>query len=610
MDMNSRMAMAEKLSVQQLQQAIQSGSLPAYIGIPLIEQKNKEKSQMAAAQQGQEKPPSVASQILQQAEQGGVDQLPSNLPVQGMADGGIVAFAEGGDADDFDVEAYREQEAEDEYANSLSALVAAAQAAAEEGVSTRKKGKKYADGGIVGYNQGGLTDLQKQILAYRTDQAYRDFSQSGESDVSFNRFYGTGEGQLGNPLPSSLRTKEFVGNPDDERTVETSPAGDFVKDLYGQTKTFAGTVLDKVTPVLKDRFSSKYQDRANEVRRLGVEGGPFSIGLTDYEREQAQKKTTEGIKNLSKPRTDLLTSVLNPPTLATIPVTPQTASPEPIPKNTEDMDITRDTGISGGALPNAGIANLTAANTVNPAVPGAPQGSRSTTPAALVNQLAEQTNRPRSAYDDFLDEIRAGREDLKTQAQKDKYMAIISAGLGMMSGTSPNAFANIGQGAQAGVASYMASGKQRAAEKAALNKNLLMGRRYQSMEDVANRTADINERRIAAIAAARGSGGDSKSEAQLDRQENAFTTRLRNAQATVLSALQAKFGKDGALIDPKGYAKAEQELTQKYVAPVMTMQERFLAKRYPDVFGDQAEMPDSGSVSTRLKVDKNGNIIQ
>jgi hypothetical protein len=99
MDMNSRMAMAEKLSVQQLQQAIQSGSLPAYIGIPLIEQKNKEKSQMAAAQQGQEKPPSVASQILQQAEQQppGIDQLPSNLPVeQGMAGGGIVAFADEG----------------------------------------------------------------------------------------------------------------------------------------------------------------------------------------------------------------------------------------------------------------------------------------------------------------------------------------------------------------------------------------------------------------------------------------------------------------------------------------------------------------------------------
>lgn len=103
MDMNSRMAMAEKLSVQQLQQAVQSGSLPAYIGIPLIEQKTKEKAQMAAAQGGQQKPPSVAASILQQAEQQemegqGIDQLPSNLPVandeeMGMAGGGIVAFA-------------------------------------------------------------------------------------------------------------------------------------------------------------------------------------------------------------------------------------------------------------------------------------------------------------------------------------------------------------------------------------------------------------------------------------------------------------------------------------------------------------------------------------
>jgi hypothetical protein len=106
MDMNSRMAMAEKLSVQQLQQAVQSGSLPAYIGIPLIEQKTKEKAQMAAAQ-GQQKPPSVASQILQQAEQQdqGIDQLPSNLPTEqdemmGMAGGGIVAFADAGQVRD------------------------------------------------------------------------------------------------------------------------------------------------------------------------------------------------------------------------------------------------------------------------------------------------------------------------------------------------------------------------------------------------------------------------------------------------------------------------------------------------------------------------------
>lgn len=105
LDMNSRMTMAEKLSVQQLQEAIQSGSLPAYIGIPLIEQKNQEKSQLTAAQGGQQEPPSIASRILQESQQSvpqeqGITQLPSNLPTmgpeQGMADGGIVAFAEAG----------------------------------------------------------------------------------------------------------------------------------------------------------------------------------------------------------------------------------------------------------------------------------------------------------------------------------------------------------------------------------------------------------------------------------------------------------------------------------------------------------------------------------
>jgi hypothetical protein len=64
---------------------------------------------MAQAQQGQERRPSIAEQVLQQAEQQdqGIDQLPSNLPVaqdeeMGMAGGGIVAFAEAGQVVDPD----------------------------------------------------------------------------------------------------------------------------------------------------------------------------------------------------------------------------------------------------------------------------------------------------------------------------------------------------------------------------------------------------------------------------------------------------------------------------------------------------------------------------
>ena len=94
-----RMAEAEKLSVPQLQQAIKSGSLPAYIGIPLLQDKMKQMQQMKTAQQAQQpQQPPVADQIMQQAQAmaPGVDQLRSNLPTEGMAQGGIIAFEDGG----------------------------------------------------------------------------------------------------------------------------------------------------------------------------------------------------------------------------------------------------------------------------------------------------------------------------------------------------------------------------------------------------------------------------------------------------------------------------------------------------------------------------------
>ena len=45
----SRMAAAEKLSIPQLQRAIQDGTLPAYVGIPLLQDKIKMEQQAKAA---------------------------------------------------------------------------------------------------------------------------------------------------------------------------------------------------------------------------------------------------------------------------------------------------------------------------------------------------------------------------------------------------------------------------------------------------------------------------------------------------------------------------------------------------------------------------------
>jgi hypothetical protein len=94
----SRVQTAEKLSIPQLQQAIQSGSIPAYMGVPLLEEKIQFEQRMrsaAAARMAQGQQPTIAEQVMDQAQMvdGGIDQIPIRTPE--LAGGGIVAFSAG-----------------------------------------------------------------------------------------------------------------------------------------------------------------------------------------------------------------------------------------------------------------------------------------------------------------------------------------------------------------------------------------------------------------------------------------------------------------------------------------------------------------------------------
>lgn len=108
-----------KYSPQQIMRGVQNGLIPAYLGIPAIDQLNKMKQQAQAMASGAgQQQPTIAQQVEAQAMQAtpqmssqqpqmpqpGVAALPSNLPQQGMAGGGIVAFADGGEADDEDTD--------------------------------------------------------------------------------------------------------------------------------------------------------------------------------------------------------------------------------------------------------------------------------------------------------------------------------------------------------------------------------------------------------------------------------------------------------------------------------------------------------------------------
>ena len=79
-NINEVSAMADRLSIPQLQQAMRDGTLPAYVGLPILQQKVKLQKQMQSAMMVQQpKAPTVAQQVESEAPQ--------------YADGGIIAFA-------------------------------------------------------------------------------------------------------------------------------------------------------------------------------------------------------------------------------------------------------------------------------------------------------------------------------------------------------------------------------------------------------------------------------------------------------------------------------------------------------------------------------------
>jgi hypothetical protein len=88
------------------------------------------------------------------------------------------------------------------------------------------------------------------------------------------------------------------------------------------------------------------------------------------------------------------------------------------------------------------------------------------------------------SFANYMQNLKRQRDLAKTDAEQDKYMALIAAGLGMMGGTSQYAAANIGAGGQKGLESLAQSKKLRAAESAALDKSELGALRAKGIEDL------------------------------------------------------------------------------------------------------------------------------
>jgi hypothetical protein len=93
----SQMATAQRLTISQLQQALRNGTIDQQVGQLVLSSKiNEDKKRKAAMAAQVPAQPPVAQQNLAYAAGPGIDEMPTNLPVAGMAGGGIVSFEEGG----------------------------------------------------------------------------------------------------------------------------------------------------------------------------------------------------------------------------------------------------------------------------------------------------------------------------------------------------------------------------------------------------------------------------------------------------------------------------------------------------------------------------------
>jgi hypothetical protein len=104
--------------------------------------------------------------------------------------------------------------------------------------------------------------------------------------------------------------------------------------------------------------------------------------------------------------------------------------------------------------------------------------------APVVNTGAQAKTPEESFYDKLMKQMSQERADLVKQKTEDRNMALLAAGLGMLGGTSSNAFTNIGQGGLSGVSYLSDANKQRAAQAAALNKNELTAQRYKDLSEI------------------------------------------------------------------------------------------------------------------------------
>ena len=482
----SRMADAEKLSIPQLNQAVKNGTIPAYVGVPLIQEKMKaEEAAKAMVAQTQAQPP-LARQVMEQADMmSGLEKLQSNLPEEGYAGGGIVAFADGGVS--------TPDEDENEEKNLMSRLMAGI-TSLKQGVSDRIPSSDDIKRSIVNKMPSGMRNAiydGPQVGDYVSPPTERrargghkyegmvaaEAERIGlDPNIAVHALYKE-TGNLKNPESARSRAgalgvmqlmpktaKELGVDPlNPEENIRGGVM--YLKKMYDkyQDPTLALAAYNagpgRVDKALKSgqgiaalpRETQNYVVASNRMAGGGIVaftnggvsgefGGDSGIEPTVYDPYFVIDPMT-GEKSYSGYREKVRGEL------------PSTAPKGSIISSAANLPAEKKPEFKNAPVPMTGPTDQELGRT---------PPKDETAPEAYKEPPADR------GISDIKNLLKQRMEESGKQKRIDAYMSLLQAGLGMMGGSSPFAAVNIGQGASTGVAAQMAARKSQVADENAI----------------------------------------------------------------------------------------------------------------------------------------------
>jgi hypothetical protein len=472
----SRMADAEKLSIPQLNEAVKNGTIPAYVGVPLIQEKMKaQEAAQAMVAQTQAQPP-LARQVMEQADMmSGLEKLQSNLPEEGFAGGGIVAFADGGVSTPDDDE--------DEEKGLMSRLMAGI-TSLKQGVTDRIPSSDAIKQSIVNKMPSSMRSAMYDG-PQRGDYVAPPAERRARGGHKYENMVAAEAERIGlDPNIAVHALYKETGNLKNPESARSRAGALGVMQLMPRTAKELG--VDPLNPednirggvmYLKQMYD-KYQDptlalaaynagpgRVDKALKSGrgIEGLPRETqnyvmarnmaggGIVAFQnRGLVEPKglddlTPEEIEQMSKP----FIGYAKPYVKSRTEELQQRALGAAHQRQMEEEDKARFT-------PEAVVPPTT------PSAPPKPAEPPTFTPEPYKEPAADQ------GISDIKNLLKQRMEESGKQKRIDAYMSLLQAGLGMMGGSSPFAAVNIGQGASTGVAAQMAARKSQVADENAI----------------------------------------------------------------------------------------------------------------------------------------------